>query len=271
MLLVLDKNRPFTSAPLHAIPFSAHLFRQVIHARTTQCKSIRFGSLRSSTGSTSPPPAQISSRGRNPHSSTTYRISAFMARQSRWNCCISRFPTTQLQQPTPVQPTRKSVRPLADRWEYKYIRNTKKSIGHDTQKSIINTAWNVTNTAEKGPQQKSGANIKNIQKVEPPECIQMSKTQVQAQHYTPAKRSKNKEPAISFSWNFRRIAEEEIDEIEKIISHAEGTAALDVALRYIEQRPDALPHNVLFLKRLRDNAARKRLSTQKQTTLVSFF
>ncbi|GBM15882.1 hypothetical protein AVEN_258427-1 [Araneus ventricosus] len=78
------------------------------------------------------------------------------------------------------------------------------------------------------------------------------------------------DPAISFSWNFRIITEEEeIDETEdlnyeeeEIISHAEGTAALDAALRYIEQLPDALPHNVLFLKRLRDNAARKILSAQ---------
>ncbi|GBN12043.1 hypothetical protein AVEN_149947-1 [Araneus ventricosus] len=62
-------------------------------------------------------------------------------------------------------------------------------------------------------------------------------------------------------------AEDLNDETEKIILHAEGTAALDVALRYNKQQPDALPHNVLFLKRLRDNAARKRLSAQKQTTL----
>ncbi|GBO07479.1 hypothetical protein AVEN_192658-1 [Araneus ventricosus] len=87
------------------------------------------------------------------------------------------------------------------------------------------------------------------------------------------------EPAISFSWNFRMITEEEeIDETEdlnyeteKIISHAGSTAALDIAVRYIEQQPNAFPHNVLFLKRLRDNAARKRLSAQKQTTLDSFF
>ncbi|GBM98418.1 hypothetical protein AVEN_3745-1 [Araneus ventricosus] len=78
------------------------------------------------------------------------------------------------------------------------------------------------------------------------------------------------EPSISFSWNFRMITKEEIDETEdlnyeteKIISHAEGTAALDVALRYIEQQPDAFPDNVLFLKRLPDNAARKILSAQK--------
>ncbi|GBM82591.1 hypothetical protein AVEN_201870-1 [Araneus ventricosus] len=86
-------------------------------------------------------------------------------------------------------------------------------------------------------------------------------------------------PAISFSWNFRMITEEEeIDETEdlnfeteKIISYAEGTVALYVALRYIEQQPDPLPHKALFFKRLRDNAARKRLSTQKQITLNSFF
>ncbi|GBM55292.1 hypothetical protein AVEN_272361-1 [Araneus ventricosus] len=71
--------------------------------------------------------------------------------------------------------------------------------------------------------------------------------------------------------------EEEIDETEdlnnetdKIISHAEGTAALDVVLLYIEQQPDALTHNVLFSKILPDNVARKSLSAQKQTTLDSF-
>ncbi|GBM05416.1 hypothetical protein AVEN_94720-1 [Araneus ventricosus] len=47
------------------------------------------------------------------------------------------------------------------------------------------------------------------------------------------------------------------DETDNIISHAEGTAALDVALRYIEQQPDALLHNVLFLKSLRENVARR--------------
>ncbi|GBN28485.1 hypothetical protein AVEN_57723-1 [Araneus ventricosus] len=86
-------------------------------------------------------------------------------------------------------------------------------------------------------------------------------------------------PAISFSCNFRMITEEEEidetedlnDETEKIISHAEGTATSDVALRYTEQQPDAFPHNILFLKRFRDNAARKRLSAQNQTTLDSFF
>ncbi|GBN84548.1 hypothetical protein AVEN_8716-1 [Araneus ventricosus] len=53
------------------------------------------------------------------------------------------------------------------------------------------------------------------------------------------------------------ITEEEIDETEdlndereKIISHAEDMAVLDVVLRYIEQQPDALSHNVLVLKSL---------------------
>lgn len=66
--------------------------------------------------------------------------------------------------------------------------------------------------------------------------------------------------------------EEEIDEIgdlnnetEKIISHAESMSVLDITLLYIKQQPDALPHDVLFLKILRDNA--KRFSIQKQTTL----
>ncbi|GBM16960.1 hypothetical protein AVEN_267344-1 [Araneus ventricosus] len=37
------------------------------------------------------------------------------------------------------------------------------------------------------------------------------------------------------------ITKEEIDETEKIISHAKGTTELDVVLHYIEQQPDALP------------------------------
>lgn len=53
------------------------------------------------------------------------------------------------------------------------------------------------------------------------------------------------------------------DETEKIILHAEGTTVLDVALCYIEQQSDVLPYDILFLKSLRDNATRKRLSAKK--------
>lgn len=74
------------------------------------------------------------------------------------------------------------------------------------------------------------------------------------------------------------ITEEEIDKIkylnndkEKITSHAEDTAELDVAFCYMEQQPDALLQNALFLKSLLDNAARKRISAQKQTISASFF
>lgn len=41
-------------------------------------------------------------------------------------------------------------------------------------------------------------------------------------------------------------------ETDRIILHAEGTAMLNTAFHYIEQQPNALPHDVLFLKNLRD-------------------
>ncbi|GBN48936.1 hypothetical protein AVEN_244645-1 [Araneus ventricosus] len=46
-------NRSLPNAPLHTIPVLAHPFRHVIHGLSTQCKSICYGSLRSSTASTS--------------------------------------------------------------------------------------------------------------------------------------------------------------------------------------------------------------------------
>lgn len=52
---------------------------------------------------------------------------------------------------------------------------------------------------------------------------------------------------------------------------AGGTTALDAALCNVEQKTDAIPHHVSFFVRLRDNAARRILSAQKQTTLDSFY
>ncbi|GBM24285.1 hypothetical protein AVEN_158851-1 [Araneus ventricosus] len=47
------------------------------------------------------------------------------------------------------------------------------------------------------------------------------------------------------------------DETEKIISHAEDTAALDVTLRYIEQQPNSLPNNVFFFEKLARQRSKK--------------
>lgn len=76
----------------------------------------------------------------------------------------------------------------------------------------------------------------------------------------------------------RLVTEEEVEEVEDIapetvnkISHSDGTSALDIALRYIEQQSDASSTDVLFLRGLRDNAARKRINSQKQSTIDSFF
>jgi len=73
--------------------------------------------------------------------------------------------------------------------------------------------------------------------------------------------------------------EEEIDETkdlndktEKIISYAEGTATLNVVFHYIEQQPDVVPNNILFVKSLRDNETRKdfQLKNKKQLQIIYF-
>ena len=41
-----------------------------------------------------------------------------------------------------------------------------------------------------------------------------------------------------------------------MITHTEGAAALETALRYVEQQNDATAADILLIKRWRDNAAK---------------
>ncbi|GFV96259.1 jerky protein homolog-like [Trichonephila clavipes] len=49
-----------------------------------------------------------------------------------------------------------------------------------------------------------------------------------------------------------------------VVPHADGAAALDLALRYLEQQPDTTPADVLFMRRWRNYASWKRLSSLRQ-------
>ncbi|GFT91558.1 dedicator of cytokinesis protein 3 [Trichonephila clavipes] len=48
-----------------------------------------------------------------------------------------------------------------------------------------------------------------------------------------------------------------------VVPHADGAAALDLALRYLEQEPNTIPADVLFMRRWRNYASSKRLSSIK--------
>ncbi|KAJ4427164.1 hypothetical protein ANN_24780 [Periplaneta americana] len=67
--------------------------------------------------------------------------------------------------------------------------------------------------------------------------------------------------------------EELPEEIPPVITHTEGLAALDVALRYVEQQEEATPTDTMLLRKWCDIAAKKRvgLSILKQRTLHNFF
>lgn len=54
------------------------------------------------------------------------------------------------------------------------------------------------------------------------------------------------------------------------ISHTEGLKSVECALRYFEQE-GAAAMDILVLRRLRDTAARRRVQSEKQTKLTSFF
>ncbi|GFV59380.1 hypothetical protein TNCV_4633561 [Trichonephila clavipes] len=51
-----------------------------------------------------------------------------------------------------------------------------------------------------------------------------------------------------------------------VVPHADGAAAL--ALRYLEQQPDTTPADVLFMRRWRNYASSKRLSSLRQKKIT---
>ncbi|GFV43894.1 hypothetical protein TNCV_485181 [Trichonephila clavipes] len=53
-----------------------------------------------------------------------------------------------------------------------------------------------------------------------------------------------------------------------VLPHADGAAALDLALRYLEQQPDTTPADVLFMRRWRNYASSKRLSSLRQKKIT---
>ncbi|GFV73021.1 hypothetical protein TNCV_1734891 [Trichonephila clavipes] len=53
-----------------------------------------------------------------------------------------------------------------------------------------------------------------------------------------------------------------------VVPHADGAAALDLALRYLEQQPDTIPADVLFMRRWRNYASSKRLSSLRQKKIT---
>ncbi|GFV76325.1 hypothetical protein TNCV_611851 [Trichonephila clavipes] len=53
-----------------------------------------------------------------------------------------------------------------------------------------------------------------------------------------------------------------------VVPHADGAAALYLALRYLEQQPDTTPADVLFMSRWRNYASSKRLSSLRQKKIT---
>lgn len=62
---------------------------------------------------------------------------------------------------------------------------------------------------------------------------------------------------------------EDDGKVEKM-SHSEGLKAVEGALCYFEQQ-GASAMDILFLRRLRDEAARRRTQCEKQLSITSFF
>lgn len=56
----------------------------------------------------------------------------------------------------------------------------------------------------------------------------------------------------------------------ELVPHADAAAALDVALRYLEQQSTATPADLMFMRRWRNFASANRLSSLRQKTITDF-
>lgn len=63
--------------------------------------------------------------------------------------------------------------------------------------------------------------------------------------------------------------EPELDK-EDIVSHADGGAALDLTLKYLEQQDTATPTDVMFMRRWQNFTPTKRLSSLRQQSITHF-
>ena len=72
-------------------------------------------------------------------------------------------------------------------------------------------------------------------------------------------------------------AEEENDTDEDdslsdiVVSHSSAKDAFDIALKYIEQHPEATPMDIMWAKKWRDASAKSRLTKLKQKSITDFF
>lgn len=57
---------------------------------------------------------------------------------------------------------------------------------------------------------------------------------------------------------------------EEKVTHNEAAAALDLALRYLEQQSTATPADVMFMRKWRNYAAKNRLTKLQQMTMRDF-
>ena len=64
--------------------------------------------------------------------------------------------------------------------------------------------------------------------------------------------------------------EEEDHRQERKVSHSEAVKFIEGTLQYLEQQ-NATGMEILFLRRLRDQAARRRVETEKQSSITGFF
>lgn len=58
---------------------------------------------------------------------------------------------------------------------------------------------------------------------------------------------------------------------EERISHSEGLKHIEETLRYLQQQQGSSAMDILFLRRLRDEAARRRIGKEKQSSIKQFF
>ncbi|KAG8334163.1 hypothetical protein J6590_096540 [Homalodisca vitripennis] len=64
--------------------------------------------------------------------------------------------------------------------------------------------------------------------------------------------------------------DENLGDKGELVPRADGAAALNLALRYLEQQATATPADIMFMTRWRNYASSNRLSSMRQKTITEF-
>lgn len=147
---------------------------------------------------------------------------------------------------------------------------------HEVKADTINRSWNKILKKEPSTSQENDSDddlplAELVKKL--PGCENTEVSEVAEWLQNDEQNEITEEAIVEMICNGAEVSDDEDScaETVTVVTHTEGLAALETALLYVEQQPEATPSDTMLLRRWRDMTAKKRCTNLKQKTLDSFF